>query len=520
MKNLLEFKDFRELKKIYESTTTHVRTRFAPSPTGALHIGGVRTALFNYLFSKKHGGEFILRIEDTDRTRFVPNAQQYIIDSLEWLGIEFDEGPHVGGQYGPYIQTHRLDIYNKYLKILQDTGKCYYAFDTPGEIEIIRNKLGSEFSYGYKTRKLFKNQFTLSQDEVNKRIQDGEKYVIRALIPENKDISFNDLIRGNVTINTSSVDDKVLFKSDGIPTYHFANIVDDHTMKISHVIRGEEWLSSTPLHVILYDSFGWTPPIFAHLSLILGESGKLSKRDGDKYGFPVFPLDWQDPVNKDKITKGYKGYGYLPEAVINILAFLGWNPGTEKEIYTMNELIQDFDLKKVNKAGAKFNVDKARWYNSQHIKNLPIDKAIVMLKEILNEKGLDYSDDIIKKMVEFNKDRVSFISEIPEVSEYLFKKPKIYDDKVIRKKWNDSSPVIIDELKQEFDKVINWTATELQNVFEGFVNDKGYSFGNVMPILRLLITGMGHGPSLFDILEIIGKQETISRLTSYYIKIN
>lgn len=519
MRNIIDFRIFKELKKIYESTTGHVRTRFAPSPTGALHIGGVRTALFNYLFAKKHGGDFVLRIEDTDRTRFVPDAQDYIIESLNWLGIQFDEGPHIGGQYGPYIQTQRLNIYNKYIKELINSKKCYYAFDTPQDIESIRNKIGNEFSYSFKTRNLFKNEFTLSKDEVENRLRNGDKYVIRALIPENKDISFNDIIRGNVTINTNSVDDKVLFKSDGIPTYHFANIVDDYSMKITHVIRGEEWLSSTPLHVILYDSFGWTPPIFAHLSLILGDSGKLSKRDGDKYGFPVFPLDWKD-VNTNKIIKGYKGYGYLPEAVINILAFLGWNPGTEKEIYTMDELIEDFDIKKVNKAGAKFNIDKARWYNSQHIKTLPIDKAINMLKEVLDERGLEYDEKMIRKMVEFNKDRVSFIYEIPDISEYLFKKPETYDDKVIRKKWDDTSPIIISELVENFKLCNNWDSFNIQKTFENFVNEKNYNFGNVMPILRVLITGMGFGPNVFDILEIIGKDETIYRLTDYSIKTN
>lgn len=511
-KNVYNFKDF-VLKKLNESVSGSVRTRFAPSPTGGLHIGGVRTMIYNYLFAKHNNGEMYLRIEDTDTTRFNPKAEQYIYDTIDWLGLEVDESPRNGGPYGPYVQSERKDIYKKYIKEFIDLGKAYYAFDKPEDMDIARAEApGGNFMYGHKNRLNFVNSLTLSPEEVQERLNNGEPYVVRALMPENTNITVDDIIRGPITINTNEVDDKVLYKGDTqIPTYHFASVVDDHLMKTSHVIRGTEWIASLPLHAFLYDSFGWERPQFAHLPLILGEKGKLSKRDTVDYGYPVFPLTWEGSV-------GYKELGFLPEATINILSFLGWNPGTEKEVYTLDELIQDFDLKRVNKSGAKFSMDKAKWFNAQHIKMLSVDEVIVLLKPILREMGLSYPDEIIRKMVEFNKDKVPFVKDIPEMSTYLFEAPTVYDEKTLRKKWKEDSPIIIEDLKNVFEGVNLWNVANIQPAFEKYVADGGYNFGQVMPILRLVLTGMGFGPSIFDIMELIGKDETINRMENYDIK--
>ncbi len=510
--NLTLFEDFRKLMK--ESITNSVTTRFAPSPTGALHIGGVRTALYNYLFTKKNNGKIILRIEDTDVTRFVPGAEKYIIDSLDWLGIKFDEGPHIGGPNGPYRQSERRDIYRKYYKILVDNGKAYYAFDTESEVEAKRVEIPN-FAYDSNTRMKMRNSLTLPPDEVVRLLKETSDWVVRMKFEPNETITVNDIIRGVVTVNTSTLDDKVLFKAkDDLPTYHLANIVDDHLMKVTHVIRGEEWLPSAPLHVYLYESFGWNPPIFAHLPLILKPvgNGKLSKRDGDKFGFPVFPMEWKD--SDGNVSMGYKDQGYLPEGVINMLAFLGWNPGTEKEVYTMDELIQDFDLSRVQKAGARFNMDKAKWFNGQHLKNENIDLLTKQFIPILEEKGIKLSYDKVKKLVEIGRGRANFVKDIYDAVSYFFEKPKEYDRKTLRRRWDDNSVKILTDLKDVFEKVDMWKYENIKEVFENYINSSGLNFGNIMPLLRVVVTGLGFGPDLFDIMEIIGKDQILDRLSN------
>lgn len=509
--NIASFSDFKLIKESSESG--EVRVRFAPSPTGPLHIGGVRTALYNYLFARKNNGKNILRIEDTDQTRFVPGAEDYIIKSLNWLGIEFDEGPHVGGPYGPYRQSERKDIYRKYYKVLVDSGKAYYAFDTEQEMNAKRAE-NQYFSYDSNTRGSMKNSLTLSPEEVNRLLEERNDWVVRIKFEPHQTITVNDLIRGKVTVDTSTLDDKVLFKAkDDLPTYHLANIVDDHLMKISHVIRGEEWLPSAPLHVYLYQSFGWEAPKFAHLPLILKPfgDGKLSKRDGDKYGFPVFPLDWKDPKT-DRTSMGYKEQGYLPDALVNILAFLGWNPGTEKEVYTMDDLIKDFSLDRVQRAGARFNKDKAEWFNGQHMRMMDIDKLTSEFIPILKEKGIELPYDRVKKLVEIGRGRANFIGDIYNNVKYFFEPPTSYDRRTLRKKWKPDSPGIMLELKDKLVTVDNWTKDNIKSAFEEFVNDTGYGFGNVMPALRLVITGQGFGPDIFEIMEVIGKDGCIERL--------
>jgi glutamyl-tRNA synthetase len=517
LNNLSSFKEF---KKLYENVGNSVRLRFAPSPTGPLHIGGVRTALYNYLFAKKHGGKLILRIEDTDRSRLVPGAESYIIDSLKWLGIEFDEGPGIGGPFGPYKQSERKDIYRKYYKILIDSGRAYYAFDTEEEMNKVRAE-NQHFSYDSKTRNQMKNSLTLSNEEVDKLLKERNDWVVRIKFNPDELIIVNDLIRGKVTVNSNTLDDKVIFKAkDDLPTYHLANIVDDHLMKITHVVRGEEWLPSAPLHVYLYESFGWTPPIFAHLPLILKPigNGKLSKRDGDKYGFPVFPMEWNNQETGD-ISMGYKEEGYYPEAVINILAFLGWNPGTDKEVYTMDDLINDFSLERVQKGGAKFNMDKAKWFNGEHLKMKDNDQIVEEFIPILKEKGITLPYDKVKRLVEIGKGRSNFVKEIYDNVKYFFEPPTEYDNKTLRKKWKEDSPSTMLELSSKFEQINDWNKTNIQKTFENYVEESGKSFGEVMPALRLVITGMGFGPDVFEILEIIGKEESIKRLkNSYSIK--
>ena len=499
--------------KLFEKVSGRVRVRFAPSPTGPLHIGGVRTALYNYLFARKHGGDFILRIEDTDTTRFVSGAEQYIYDTFDWLGIEFDESPRKGGPYGPYKQSERKDIYRKYYQELIDKGLAYYAFDTSESLDSERQRSAS-FSYNYQTREKMLNSLTLPEEKVNKLLEETNDWVVRIKYPEAPiNIIVEDIIRGTVTVDSSTLDDKVIWKKkDELPTYHLANIVDDHLMKITHVIRGEEWLPSAPLHVYLYQCFGWDAPIFAHLPLILGPSGKLSKRDGDKYGFPVFPLDWTDPKDKDKTSSGYKQSGYLPEAVINLLAFIGWNPGTDKEIYTLDELIQDFDLKRIGKSGGKFNPVKAAWFNSQHLKNTDTEELVDEFKEELEKRGIDLDDDAIYKIVDENKGKVSFIKDLYDTVKYIFERPTEFDRKTM-KKWKPESRQLLTDLAHEFSKIDNWTESNIQTTFESYVKDNNINFGEIAPILRLVLTGQGHGSSLFGIIEMIGKEETLDRLS-------
>lgn len=514
MKILKDFNDFSVLGRLNESVNNTVRVRFAPSPTGALHCGGVRTALYNYLFAKKNGGKLILRIEDTDQDRFVPGAEKYIQDAFDWLGIEFDESPSKGGQYGPYRQSERKNIYNKYYKDLIDSGKAYYAFDTASELESARENLPN-FSYNFETRNDLKNSLTLSKEETERLLIENNDWVVRIKYPDTPiTIEVDDLIRGKVVVNTSTLDDKVIWKKkDELPTYHLANIVDDHLMKITHVIRGEEWLPSAPLHVYLYQCFGWDAPKFAHLPLILGPNGgKLSKRDGLKYGFSVFPLKWTDPLDPTKTSSGYKEDGFTPETVINMLAFIGWNPGTEKEVYTMDELIKDFDIKRINKAGGKFNPVKAAWFNGQHLKNTPTEKLVDSFKEVLESKGIKKDYDFIFKVVDENKGKVNFIKDLYEVVNFLFEKPKNYDEKTM-KKWNDKSSELLTGLKNELEDCTIWKESNIQKTFEDFVSNNNIKFGDVAPILRLVLTGYGNGSSIFGIMEMIGKKETLNRLT-------
>jgi len=502
---------FKEFKKLHESVSGSVRTRFAPSPTGPLHIGGVRTALFNYLFAKKYNGVNILRIEDTDQTRFVPGAEEYIIKSLNWLGITFDEGPHIGGPYGPYKQSERKDIYRKYYKDLINAGRAYYAFDTEEEMSAKRSE-NQYFSYDSSTRMDMNNSLTRSPEEVQEILSTRNDWVVRMKFEPNEIIVVNDLIRGKVEMNTSTLDDKVLFKAkDDLPTYHLANIVDDHLMKITHVIRGEEWLPSAPLHVYLYESFGWDAPSFAHLPLILKPigNGKLSKRDGDKYGFPVFPMEWKTDTST---AMGYKEEGYLPSAVVNLLAFLGWNPGTEKEIYTMDELIEDFSLSKIQKQGAKFNMDKAKWFNGEHIKMADNDQLTTELIPFLEEKGINLPYDRVKKLVEIGKGRSNFVKDIYNNVKYFFEPPTEYDRKIMRKKWLSDTPETMVQLGEKLQLVTNWIKPNIQKGFENYVEESGKAFGDVMPALRLVMTGVAFGPDIFETMEIIGRDGCLSRL--------
>ncbi len=494
-----------------------VRVRFAPSPTGPLHIGGLRTALFNYLFARKNNGKFILRIEDTDQLRYVPGAEEYIMESLHWVGLDYDEGPDVGGDYGPYRQSERVDLYKKYAQELVDKGWAYYAFDTPEELDQMRERLrqakASVQLYNHITRGEMKNSFTLSESEVRSRIEAGEPYVIRFNMPADREIVVNDIIRGQVKVNSNTLDDKVLFKSDGFPTYHLANIVDDHLMMITHVIRGEEWLPSLPLHVLLYEAFGWEPPQFAHLPLILKPNGKgkLSKRDGDQMGFPVFPLDWTDPKTGEKI-RGYREWGYLPEAVINILAMLGWNPGTDEEIFTLQELIEQFSLERVQKSGAKFDPDKARWYNQQHLRRKSDEELARMFLPILDQQGIKAEYDYVLKVISLLKERVQFIEEFWTKGFYFFEAPENYDPKGLKKSWKQNTPEIMRELLEKIRQIDDFSSSNLEKELKQWVESKELSFSKVFTPLRLLVQGSTSGPHLFDMLELIGKDEVIRRI--------
>jgi len=502
-----------------------VRVRFAPSPTGPLHMGGVRTALFNYLFAKKHGGDFLLRIEDTDQNRFVPGAEEYIIESLNWCGLHFSEGPGVGGSFGPYRQSERKEMYRKYADQLIESGWAYYAFDSPEELEAIRleeEKNGTVFSYGINTRDNLCNSLTLSKNQVEENLKSGNSFVVRFKMPENTLVTENDIIRGEVTFNTNVLDDKVIFKADGMPTYHLANVVDDHLMEISHVIRGEEWLSSMPLHVLLYRALGWeeTRPQFAHLPLILKPvgKGKLSKRDGDKMGFPVFPLKWEDKESGETFH-GYREDGYFPEAFINLLALLGWNPGTEQEFFSLKELSEIFSLERVVKSGSRFDPEKAKWFNNHYFQQKPVEEISALFKPVLKEKGVTASDEKIMKVVAEVKERCQFVSDLWEQSSYFFVVPESYDEKTIQKRWLTETPDQLTAICEVFDMVENWQQPTIKDAFSNFMNEKGWNFGAIMNPLRLCLVGGNVGPDLFKICEILGKEESISRIKTAVEKI-
>ncbi|SMC39241.1 glutamate--tRNA ligase [Cellulophaga tyrosinoxydans] len=493
--------------------TKKVRVRFAPSPTGPLHIGGVRTALFNYLFAKKNQGDFILRIEDTDQNRYVEGAEQYIIDALNWCNIPYDEGPGKDGGFGPYRQSERKTIYKKYADILIETGKAYYAFDTSEKLEQHRKdheEKGKTFIYNWHNRLKLDNSLTLQPDEVAKRIAAGEEYVIRFLTPADEKLVLNDIIRGTITIDTNVLDDKVLYKSDGMPTYHLANIVDDHLMEITHVIRGEEWLPSLALHKQLYDAFGWEAPQFAHLPLIMKPvgKGKLSKRDGEKLGFPVFPLNWNESI-------GYKESGYFPEAVVNFLALLGWNPGTEQELFSLAELTQLFSLERVNKSGARFDPDKTKWYNQHYLQEKNNQDLVPAFTTILQEKGILNTTTIkIEKVICLIKERATFVSDFWNLSDYFFVAPTSFDEKAVKKQWKEDTPALMQEVITLLEPLTDFSSASTETIVKEWITSSELSFGKVMPPLRLLIVGDMKGPHIFDILELIGKDETIARLKS------
>jgi len=492
-----------------------VRVRFAPSPTGPLHIGGVRTALYNYLFARQHQGELIFRIEDTDSNRFVEGAEEYILESFQWLGIDFDEGVSFGGDYGPYRQSERKAIYKEYVQKLIDAGKAYIAFDTPEELDAKRNEI-QNFQYDASTRTLMANSLTLSKESVEQRIANGEQYVVRFKIEPNHDVIVQDLIRGEVKINSSILDDKVLYKSaDQLPTYHLANIVDDHLMKITHVIRGEEWLPSAPLHVLLYRAFGWeeTMPAFAHLPLLLKPegSGKLSKRDGDRLGFPVFPLEWKDPETGE-VSSGYRESEYFPEALINFLALLGWNPGTEQEIFSLDELIEAFDLDRCSKSGAKFDFQKGIWFNHQYIQLKSEEEIGKLFNDLLVEKGITAPIEKTKTIVGLMKNRVSFVSELWEQADFFFIAPTHYDEKTVKKRWKEDSAKHMTELMHLLESLDDFSVENQESKVMQWIKDNGYHTGKIMNAFRLTLVGEGKGPQMFDITSILGKEETLKRM--------
>ena len=496
----------------------NVRVRFAPSPTGPLHIGGVRTVLYNYLFAKKNGGKLILRIEDTDQNRFVESAEKYIIESLKWCGIKFDESIAIGGEFGPYKQSERKEIYAKFVKQLIENDKAYYAFDTSEELEEMRNRLKSEKrnpQYDSISRISMNNSLSLSAEEVKKKLDSGENYVVRIKIPENEDIEILDMIRGKVVVNSSKLDDKVLFKSDGMPTYHLANIVDDHLMEISHVIRGEEWLPSAPLHVLLYRFFGWEAPEFAHLPLLLkpNGNGKLSKRDGDKLGFPVFPLQWIDPKTNE-VSSGYREGGYFPEAFINMLALLGWNSGTEQELFTMDELIEAFSIDRVGKSGSKFDPEKAKWFNHQYLIVKSDDELAGLYLQILENKGIKTDYNFVKTICGLIKERASFVEDFWDQSFFFFKAPDSYDSKIVKKKWKENTPQILNEILNRFENIDTFVAENIENSIKDYLFEKNFGMGQVMNVIRLSLVGSNKGPDLFTIIELIGKKEVVKRVNS------
>lgn len=492
-----------------------VRVRFAPSPTGALHIGGVRTALYNYLFARQHGGDLVFRIEDTDSNRFVPGAEEYIIESFRWLGIKFDEGVSFGGEHGPYRQSERRSIYKKYVDQLLAADKAYIAFDTPEQLEAKRAEI-QNFQYDARTRGEMTNSLTLPKEEVERRIADGEQYVVRFKVEPGIDVHIDDMIRGHVVIKSDILDDKVLYKSaDELPTYHLANIVDDHLMEITHVIRGEEWLPSAPLHVLLYRAFGWedTMPTFAHLPLLLKPEGKgkLSKRDGDRLGFPVFPLEWHDPKTGD-VSSGYRESGYFPEAVVNFLALLGWNPGTEQELFTLDELVEAFDIHKCSKAGARFDYQKGIWFNHEYMLKKSNEEVANLFAPIVANNGVDETMERITQVVAMMKDRVNFVKELWPLCSFFFIAPTEYDEKTVKKRWKADSAKVMGELADVLEGIDDFSVEGQEPVVMKWVEEKGHKLGDVMNAFRLTLVGIGKGPGMFDISAFLGKEETLKRM--------
>lgn len=491
-----------------------VRVRFAPSPTGPLHIGGVRTALFNYLFAKKHGGVFYLRVEDTDQNRYVEGAEEYIIEALNWCGIPFDEGVGKEGKFGPYRQSERKNIYKQYALNLVENGWGYYAFDTPETLDKLRAEAeaeGKTFIYNHTIREAMDTSLKLSAEDTQKRIDSGEDYVIRFKTPVDETLHLHDIIRGDIKFETNLLDDKVLFKSDGMPTYHLANIVDDHLMETSHVIRGEEWLPSLPLHALLYRAFGWEAPEFAHLPLILKPvgNGKLSKRDGDKLGFPVFPLEWKNPDGTK--SSGYREEGYLPEAVVNFLALLGWNPGTDQELFTLDELVNLFDLERVHKAGAKFDPEKNKWFNHQYFGRQDNEALAKQLSAVVLEKGINKPTEYITQVVRLVKERATFASELWSLSDFFFAAPESYDEKAA-KNWKPETGEVMAQLIGILENTADFSAANLESVVKAWMEENGIGMGKVMQPLRLSLVGAMKGPAVFDIMALIGKEESISRI--------
>lgn len=492
-----------------------VRVRFAPSPTGPLHIGGVRTALFNYLFARQHGGDLILRIEDTDSNRFVSGAEEYIIKAFEWLGITFDEGVGIGGNYGPYRQSERREIYRKYVDQLVEEGKAYYAFDTPEELERKRKEVPN-FQYDATTRMEMRNSLMMDRTEWEQLIVDGTQYTVRFKVEAGQDIVVDDLIRGKIHVKSDILDDKVLYKSaDELPTYHLANIVDDHLMEVSHVIRGEEWLPSAPLHVLLYEALGWrdSMPSFAHLPLLLKPEGKgkLSKRDGDRLGFPVFPLEWHDPKTGD-VSAGYRESGYFPEAVINFLALLGWNPGTEQEIFSMEELVNTFDIEKCSKSGARFDYQKGVWFNHEYILRKSDNEIARDFAAIVAGNGVEETFERVKEVVHMMKDRVNFVKELWPLCSFFFIAPTSYDEKTVKKRWKPYSTQQMTELIEVLKDIDDFSVEGQEPIVEQWIADNGYKMGDIMNAFRLTLVGVGKGPGMFDISAFLGKEETIKRL--------
>jgi len=497
-----------------------VRVRFAPSPTGPLHIGGVRTALYNYLFARQHGGDMILRIEDTDSTRFVPGAEDYINEALHWLGIGIDEGVREGGNYGPYKQSERRDLYRKHMQQLVDAGKAYYAFDTPEELEAKRQEI-KNFQYDARTRGMMRNSLSMPAAEVQALMDKGEKWVVRFRIEPDQDVVVHDLLRGDVTINSSILDDKVLYKSaDDLPTYHLANIVDDHLMEVSHVIRGEEWLPSAPLHVLLYQAFGWedTMPAFVHLPLLLKPDGKgkLSKRDGDRLGFPVFPLDWNDPKSGER-SSGYREAGYLPQAVVNFLALLGWNPGDDREMFSMEELIKEFSIDHCSRKGAKFDFEKGKWFNHEYLMNMDDSELAQLFKPVLEQHGVNpagYSDEYIASVVALVKSRANFVSDLWSQADFFFQRPTSYSEKDIRKRWKPETPELMRQLAGLLDNADMDDVQDCEDLVMNWIDKGGLHKGNVMNAFRLTVVGECRGPHMFEITRLLGREETLARLNA------
>lgn len=493
-----------------------IRVRFAPSPTGALHLGGMRTALYDYLFAKGKDGDFVLRIEDTDTARFVEGAEEYIMEALEWCGIIPDESPKKGGPYGPYRQSERRDIYDKYTEQILKTDYAYIAFDTPEELDAVRNEFearGEVFAYNYQTRERLRNSISLSKEKVQQLINDKVPYVVRFKMPFDRVLNLEDIIRGKFSVNTNTLDDKVLVKNDGMPTYHFANIIDDHEMKISHVIRGEEWLPSMGLHILLYEAMGWEAPEFAHLSLILKPEGKgkLSKRDGAKFGFPVFPLDFHDKTSNE-IFKGYREEGYFPEALINFLALLGWSPTEDKEILSLDEMIKEFDLHKVHKAGARFSKDKAEWFNHQYLQKKNNSELISLLKNIDEVQKSQISENRLEKIISLMKERATFVKDIYNEGKFFFIAPSIFDEKGVKKAWKNDTSEIITNLYEVLKEQENFSVESIKETIHHFTESKELSMGRVMMPLRLALVGELKGPDVPEIIELIGKEETLKRI--------